>query len=180
LGITAQGMPLGSFMTPLLVTALVPCLGWRHAFQVLALCTFVLLVPLAFIVLRNLPGEETPNALGSPLVSDAVNPASRPTRSLLCARDFWIISLSFGALLGACQPVLYNLGSYANDLSVSQRSAAFIASTGAIAVGAANSSRSLLAGFLLTTLGIGSFVPLLRAEERVSPAGACRRGMYRS
>jgi len=133
LGIMAQGVPVGTFIAPLLVTSLLPSYGWRATFKMLALGTCLLLIPTALIVMRNLPQLEGSNSKNRVRPAEA-NAVRLPTRSLLASRDFWIISLGFGGLLGAYLPILYNMGSFASDLGIPQRRAALIASTGAITI----------------------------------------------
>ena len=193
LGISALGISLGSFVMPLVVTALLPSFGWRDTFQLLAAATLVLLVPAAWFVLRKAPTTDADYAAGGP--HQAARATRWTTRLLLCNRDFWIISAGFCALLVAYLPVLYSLGSYAHDLGISQPRAAFVAAMGAVtlsvgklvfgklsdivehrrlyqvsaglvAVGIvlvsfADSFPLLMTGLLLTTLSVGSFVPLL-------------------
>lgn len=130
IGISAAGTSIGGFVFPLITAHLIGELDWRAALQILSLFSFVLLVPLNLIVLREKPPvPDTANA-------DSIDPLLRNWRSqeILTTRVFWIpiaglipINLAFAA-------VQFNLGAYVSDLGFRQSFAAQLISIGSISM----------------------------------------------
>lgn len=128
IGLGAMGISVGAFILPPLVTALLDSHGWRITFQWLGVAMLLLVLPAAWVILRQEPeSQSVPNNGGGQAASGWT------TLALLRNRNFWIISGGFFAFLGAILPVQFSLGTYANELGISQRQAALIASMTAVA-----------------------------------------------
>jgi MFS family permease len=141
IGISACGVSLGAFALPPIATALLARLGWHDAFRVLALLV-VFLIPVGLIVL----GAREPALRAPAKVEGARNDGpAHSYREVLRDSGFWRIALGFGAILLACLPVQYGIGSYAADLGLSQSQAALAASLSALTFAAGKLSFGKLA-----------------------------------
>lgn len=119
--ITAASSAGGVAVTPL-IGALVTQLGWRGAVAVLGLTTAVLVALLALVCIRD-----------RAVVSDVSHrtPAAaepRAWRGILTTRDFWLICLTFGTLMGIVQANLLSLVPYATDQGFGLQQSIFLIS----------------------------------------------------
>lgn len=132
-GISAVGYAAGAFLFPIIVTALISAYGWRASFQILAVPSFFLIGPAAWIILkRNVESDVSIEMKADIQQSDQT---TWTTRQILRSRDFWIISSCFSAITFSFMPVLTTLGDFAQDLGISQNRAAISAAIGAVALG---------------------------------------------
>ena len=103
IGIMSTAVGVGGLaLAPLVGGYLIPNFGWGTSYLVLALLTWVLIIPLALLVMKTRPsdiglypdGIETPEAVA---VTEALPSASRglTLRMALATSAFWLITLSF-------------------------------------------------------------------------------------
>lgn len=117
LGISAIGTSIGGFGFPFLTGALIEHFGWRTAMQVLALLALILVLPLAWFILRRQP--PAPAALPADTHAEdrqSVEARQWQVGDILRAPMFWIAVVAFlptNAAFGAMQ---FNLGALSRDL----------------------------------------------------------------
>ena len=103
IGIMSTAVGVGGLaLAPLVGGYLIPNFGWGTSYLVLALLTWVLIIPLALLVMKTKPsdiglypdGIETPEAVA---VTEALPSASRglTLRMALATSAFWLITISF-------------------------------------------------------------------------------------
>lgn len=136
LGIATIGVSFSGLVMPPLATWLVSELGWRGGFQVYAVLTIAVIVPLVAVFVVNRPEDKG-------LVPDGDVRATRhPLRAasrdvhwrsgeLLRDRNFWAIAIPFALAFSSLSAVLIHLVPYANDLGIEKRQAAWIVSAAA-------------------------------------------------
>lgn len=119
--ITAAASAGGVAVTPL-IGALVTQVGWRGAVAVLGLTTTVLVALLALVCIRDrvVAGDASTHAPA------AAEP--RAWRGILSTRDFWLICLTFGTLMGIIQANLLSLVPYATDQGFGLQQSIFLIS----------------------------------------------------
>lgn len=108
LGISVLGTSLGGFILPPVVVRAFDALGWRHTFLAAAIFTLVVLIPLAYLILRRKPDTGSHTA--------AATHAELTTIGLLTNPRFWLVVAAFMPILMAFYAVHANLGSYAKDI----------------------------------------------------------------
>jgi MFS family permease len=102
IGIAAMGPPAGGLLLTPLAGWLLVDLGWRETLVVFAWIA-ALLAPLAWLVVRNTPGDVGQHADGRD--SDVPGPATAETagwsaREILASRNFWGLALTMGVVFG--------------------------------------------------------------------------------
>ncbi len=145
IGILSMGMSAGSFLiAPVIAVWLIPSLGWRNAYLAVGALSFISVVPLALLVIKD-----DPSAMGlfpdghapdpSPLHPKAANTHQTPPTtaiSLVAASAtgaFWAIAVSLvlnHTHLGILQSVFPHLGAigFSPELAVSAVSITSMAS----------------------------------------------------
>jgi MFS family permease len=108
IGIMATGIGVGGFvLSPLIGSFLIPNLGWRPAYLVLAILTWGLIVPIALIIIKAKPadiglypdGAQAPPAVDSSILRAAPLSSGLTPRMALATSAFWLMAVSF--LLGS-------------------------------------------------------------------------------
>ncbi|TGD71190.1 MFS transporter [Mangrovimicrobium sediminis] len=113
MSLAASGGALGGLIVPPLLQYLIEAFEWRTALQIYGCGLFVLTAPLVLLLVVNQPadrglhpdGEEPPPAPARPVT--AVTGSS--TLEFLRDRNFWLIALCLGLLLGGPMGLLSNL-----------------------------------------------------------------------
>ncbi len=134
LGITTIGTSVGGIAIPALAAWWIAELGWRGAFQNLALMS-LLLAPILWLTIRGRPSELGMHPDGDPPpdisqhadTSGGAQPgpadAAPGMKEIVVRRDFWLIGLSVGLLIATFSSTLSNLSPYATGLGASQAQA---------------------------------------------------------
>ena len=103
IGIMSSGIGAGGIaLAPLVGGYLIPNFGWRVSYLVLAVLTWVLIIPLALLVIKTKPADMGlyPDGIEAP-EAVAMTEASPPTakgvtlRMALATPAFWLIAVSF-------------------------------------------------------------------------------------
>jgi len=103
IGITSAGTGVGGLaLAPLIGGYLIPNLGWRASYLALALLTWVLIIPLALLVIKTKPADMGlyPDGIEA-REAVAVTKASLPVsegltqKMALATSGFWLIAMSF-------------------------------------------------------------------------------------
>ena len=129
LGLSAIGTSLGGMIFPLLVAGWLLDIGWRDTFGQLAVLSLVLVVPLAFIVLRREPPEGANLALGVASASgadDQVSVKIWTSKAILTTSLFWLPFLALIPLNMAFGALQFNLGGFARDAGLANDTAAML------------------------------------------------------
>lgn len=124
IGIMSIGIGGGGFVTtPLLGSYLIPNFGWRASYLALAILTWVLIIPLAILVMKTKPadmglypdGTEAPEVMkvtqASPLDSSGLTP-----RMALATPAFWLIAVSFLLILFGQAGIMQSQVPHLNDI----------------------------------------------------------------
>jgi len=103
IGIMSIGIGIGGFaLAPLVGGYIIPSFGWRISYLVLALLTWLLIIPLALLVIKTRPadtglypdGRQAPDAMtvaeASPLTAKGLT-----LKMALATSAFWLICISF-------------------------------------------------------------------------------------
>jgi len=135
LGICALGATIGGIVMPVVVTDMLETIDWRYLSLLLAGISGLILLPLAFLILRQAPKRGASLKKG---------PEKRAYRELLKNADVYKIAIATFVPSVFYVAVLLNIGLYAVDLGISQQQASLIVSmaAGLTVVG------KLLAGWL--------------------------------
>lgn len=123
LGLAALGTSIGGFVMPLVVTQLLEQTDWRHVFDLVALATLALVLPLiAFALPSGAPGgAHGHDARGA-----------RSTGDLVREPAIFYLAISYLIPASALMAVLQNVGPLAIDIAVSPRQAGGIISVTAL------------------------------------------------
>lgn len=122
------GTSVGGFTMPPLAALLLHAFGWRSTFVILGLTTAVVVIPIAWVVLkRNPPVDEALLALE---LEGAATPRRRALTTMDLLRDpnFRVLVIGFIPLTLTFNAIQMNLGAYAQDISVTQQQAAWLVS----------------------------------------------------
>jgi len=136
LGIATIGVSFSGLIMPPLATWLISELGWRGGFQVYAVLTIAIVVPLVAALVVNRPEDKgllpdgEMRAPHHPL-GEAPHDVHWRTSELLRNRNFWAIAIPFGLAFSSLSAVLIHLVPYASDLGIANRQAAWIVSAAA-------------------------------------------------
>jgi MFS family permease len=131
-GISTIGTSIGGFLMPPLVTMLFLAVGWRDAHLILAAVTFVAIVPLVWLVIRNDPEEKGVEPDPETEVS-AARTAARvfpdwTTWMILRERNFWIMIVAFVPMVTALGSIQHNLSPLASDSGIAPQEASYLVS----------------------------------------------------
>ena len=108
MGVVSTGIGVGGFaMSPFIGIYLIPAFGWRASYLGLAVITWVLMIPLALLVLKTRPSDKGlyPDGVSAEEVEIIPQAPSSPGLSLDEARTtsaFWLIAAAyFLSMIGA-------------------------------------------------------------------------------
>src|SRR5690606_20463549 len=116
LGICALGTSLGGLIMPVVATAMLAEMAWRPVLASLAVAISVVILPMAFLIVRARPAV-APQADSRPAIG---------TRALLGNRDIYLLGICYLIPGGLFVAVLQNLGLQAQDLGIPQQQAGLI------------------------------------------------------
>lgn len=135
MGIAAMGTAAGGFLFPPLVQYLVATFGWQNACRALAVLSLALTLPVIVTLVVNRPADKNLHPDGETAAPHASAAAASfmATRAILGSRNFWLIGLIVGSLLGLVSAVLSHLLPFALDHGVNAEKGALLLSTVAIA-----------------------------------------------
>lgn len=135
LGLSTVGTSIGGFIMPLLFTGLLGALGWRGTSLGLALLVVVLVLPVAWLVIRS-----SPEVAGVQPQASSSNPLAKlpdqvwTLSELLRCKTFWLIVCAFLPLATAFGGAQQNLGPFSSDLAVAPAQAAWLVSVLALSM----------------------------------------------
>ena len=137
LGVSAVGTSIGAFLFPPLVEHLISRFGLSVTFQVVAAVSALVIIPLAWIVLRRDPDaadiEAESQAQGAAPAA-ATNDHDWTTPEVLRQLPFWIIIAGFAPVCASFTAIQFNLGAYARDIGLASAQAAYLLSITAVAM----------------------------------------------
>jgi MFS family permease len=122
LGICSLGTSIGGLLMPLVATTMLRQMEWRAVVSSLAVFTFVVIIPLTFLIVRQ---RAKP-------ARDSAEPAAVSTRDLLANPDVYLLGVAFLVPASLFVSVLQNAGLYAQDLSIPQQQAGMIVAASAM------------------------------------------------
>lgn len=128
LGLCSLGTSIGGFVMPIIVTGCLDIYAWRQVMVLLALCCAVLLIPLAFYLLRPSAATLLPSSVGGAGVS---------SKSLFSDSNSYKLAFAYFVPSFMFVGVLQNMGLFAADIQLSQQQAGVVVSVaaGLMAVG---------------------------------------------
>jgi len=103
IGVMSTGIGIGGFaLAPLVGGYVIPSFGWRISYRVLAMLTWVLIIPLALLVMKTKPadmglypdGRQAPDAMTGAEASFSTA-KGLTLRMALATSAFWLICISF-------------------------------------------------------------------------------------
>lgn len=128
LGIVAVSSSAGGLLVLPLMTLFVQRLGWRGAVATMGVLVVILIVPLALFVVREPPSGFSSAADSGPSPSSVASARLWSTTELLQVRDFWLLALCIGLILGVSQALLASLVAYGTDRGFSLQAASLVVS----------------------------------------------------
>lgn len=136
LGIATVGISLSGLVMPVAATWLIATVGWRGGFQVYAVLTVAVVVPLVAALVVDRPEEMglAPDggvAGPGPLLPDISRDRHWRTVELLRSGNFWTIAVPFSLAFSALSAILIHLIPFASDLGITGYHAAGIPSVAA-------------------------------------------------
>lgn len=135
LGISALGSSIGGLIMPLIATTMLTHMAWRPTVAALGVAISVLILPLAFLVIRNPPK----------LASHSDNRPAVTTREMLGNRDVYLLAVAAVVPSSLFVAVLQNVGLYARDLAISQQQAGVIVGGASVLMAAGKFTSGFLA-----------------------------------
>jgi MFS family permease len=135
IGIMVSGAALGGLLVPL-IALLIDLFAWRRAMIILGLGTWVIVIPLSFLVRHRpeqygyLPDGE---ASSTPLSNEGVRPAQMAElniqpREALRSRPFWHVALAFWCYAFVISAVVTHVMPYLSSIGISRRVSSLVAS----------------------------------------------------
>ena len=140
IALAVLGASLAGVVMPPLVTALVDAIGWRGGFQVFALTTAVILVPVVLLLLRDRPeqidelrdGRRYVAAHQHEIIDQPEEHRVWSWRDMRRSPAFWMIGLIFGSMGCVYSAVMLHLFGHVTDLGMSGEAAAVVLSITAL------------------------------------------------
>ena len=133
IGLSSVGTSLGGATIPLLVGWVLVQYDWRTAHQVLAGLVVVLVVPLAWLVVRNSPQDAgVPGEGAAATTTNADHAYPWTTASLLTNRNFLALVLVVTPVVLVSGGIQQNFGPFAAELAISPSAIASLVSIMAI------------------------------------------------
>lgn len=116
LGICALGTSVGGLIMPVVATTMLTHMAWRPAMATLAIVISVVILPLAFVIVRTRE-KVTSHSDSKPAIT---------TREILRNKDVYLLGVAYFVPASLFVAVLQNMGLYAQDLAIPQQQAGFI------------------------------------------------------
>ena len=149
LGIAMSGVGVGAALIPQVADLLVKTLGWREAYVVLGILTWLVAFPLVLLFVKEPPGSRTQeNVRLSPAIGDDIGVALRK-------KEFWLIAIAILLVVTALNGMIAHLVALLTDRGMPHE----VATRMLIAVGLSTILGRLIAGYLLDRV----FAPYLAA-----------------
>ncbi len=176
MSITFAGSSIGAMILSPIITKIITAFGWRMAFRFLGLGMLVVLVPMAFLILRNSPADKGLTALGAEEMSsdaqETVVETGLPLKTLQKKPVFWIYVLGIFVML-LTMGAMYHMAAHVVGIGMSADTAAkfvsiysLVAIFGKLLMGRVFDKFGVKAGILLGTVSMGlTFVFLLIAKS---------------
>ena len=131
IGVSAIGTSIGGFLMPVLAGSLLASMDWRTTLQYLAVLAFLLICPMAWLVLKRKPAASSQAAIADgtdkPLVAEQ-DQRVWTTREILSTRNFWLPVMALLPLAMAFGGIQFNLSAYGQDLGNSLQDSAWLIS----------------------------------------------------
>lgn len=177
MSITFAGSSIGAMILSPVITNIITSSGWRMAFRYLGLGMLVILVPMAFLILRSDPADKGLKPLGAEEVKSSsgaptgVVETGVPLKDLQKTPVFWIYVVAIFVML-LTMGAMYHMAPHVTALIDAATAAKFVSIYSAIAIfgklimGAVFDKFGVKAGILLGTVSMGlTFVFLLVAKS---------------
>ena len=155
LAVVSLGFALSNALFPILAQGLIDAMGWRSAYRVLGLLVWLLIIPVAAVLVRNRPesmGMYPDGATQEPAPVDAIQVPTRDTASIVPAwrtRAFWLLAIPLTAGPFVITAFVFHQASIFVEHGLSRGVAAGVFTAFAIA----SASASLLGGFAIDRYG---------------------------
>ena len=150
MGIASMGSGVGGMIFNSLTGVLLTTVGWRSAYQILAIITFVTVAPCVFFILKLYPSEKGLKPLGVKADSAPVELTGPTDAEVKKTPLFWSV-VACAALIGMSMGIMFN--SIAPHLAEIGYSTTFSANLLAISMGALAIGKLLL-GKLFDKFGV--------------------------
>jgi MFS family permease len=157
LGIAMAGVGIGAALMPQVASLLVKSFGWREAYVVLGVLTWVIAFPAVFLFVKEPPSVGGAGAAHRPLM------VGDDARDALRSKDFWIMAIAVLLVVTAVNGAIVHLVALLTDRGMP----AAVATRMLVAVGLATILGRLISGYLLDRV----FAPLLAAVIFLVPLG---------
>lgn len=128
LGISAMGTSVGGVLVPLLLSYWLAQHGWRGALQYMAVCIFVVVLPLVLWTVRGRPADVgmAAEGMGTDGAATAVPDAALSAMEILKTPAYWYIGISLGILFSAYSAIIANVTPYAINLGHAEADGSFL------------------------------------------------------
>lgn len=178
MSISFTGSSIGAMILSPFISAMIVDYGWRVAFRVLGLGMLILVVPMAYLLLRSSPEDMGLKALGADVSTTADHVEIKadengvPLKQLQKSPVFWIFILGLFVML-LTMGVMYHMPAHVTGIGFGAETAArfvsiysFIAIFGKLFMGHVFDKYGVKAGILLGSVGMAlCFVFLLIAKS---------------
>jgi MFS family permease len=175
MGIAYLGLGLGGVVAPWSANLLIHAYGWRRAFELNGALTLLVLLPIGYWVTRSAPADMglLPDGDRSPARMQPLAPASAGAAAAVKTRNFWLILIGSGVVIGAINTIIQHFIFFLTDQGYSRARAAHLLSglllsslAGRVLVGYVadrfNKSKTMAVFYLM----IGISIPLLYLAQR--------------
>lgn len=168
MGVCAFGLAMAAVVTPPIVTALLPLLGWRGVWWLFAAVVGLVAAPLVFFTLRERPtaAEGFDYVAGE---AEAPVAVKLPLKAIFSRPNFWIVVIVFAAIGSTSSAVTVNLAPLVRERGFSLQTASYLMSAAGVA---AMASRL---GFGMLADRVGNRIPLVLLAT-VTAVGAALLG----
>lgn len=113
MGIAYLGLGLGGVASPLIINSLMHAFGWRIAIEIIGAAELLFLYPIGFLITRSSPSDLglEPDGMAAKDGANArpnIAPAQWAFLKILGDRNFWLITVGSGLVIGAMNAVIQN------------------------------------------------------------------------
>ena len=153
--VAGLGATASNALLPPLAQALNAAIGWQRAYLVLGLLIWLLVIPLALLLVRNYPEDLGlhPDGATQPPERDAVArplEAREPPRRVLTSPDFWLLAVPLSASSFVSTALVFHQVSIFAERGLG----AGVAAAAFAPFAAAATGGTMLAGFLVARVGV--------------------------